>query len=464
MLNNKSIILALLCGLFLSSQLLADPRLFALAKKGRAAPIKWILDDGADIDAKEVGTGDTMLHIAAREGHTELVHLLLQRGARRMSNAAGQLPDIGGIPLLNPLAVDALQGNRLPQFGEMLLFGNQVSGFWRLPQELWRKILLLLDPEDRFVFRLTAALPRQVVDQMRLPGVLGGVSIVDNLPIIERIAVGWGPAAMSEAGPYLFVANWTEGTITIIERETFRVMDCFRLVNLIGIDMDWRQYRVHYDAVFDVVYVLRHRTGTLAALLSVHGNSGGATEVEGFAIIPTYGAEPFLNVFDRIGQHMLRLLSHKSLCALGKRFYVLRSDPIKQKDIIHVGELIEDDVIYRESIDMAGYVTGPIFATERFLFVADRAHIRVFDIPKGIHIDDIILNELPEHFIVVGNYLYVTHFQTGEVSVIKVATWRTVATLDLGGSLTRIYASGNYLYVLDQENDQVIVIDISGYR
>ena len=53
--------------------------------------ITWLLDHGADVNLAHVGTGVTALMIAALAKHTDLVKLLLERGADvSQVNHAGQ--------------------------------------------------------------------------------------------------------------------------------------------------------------------------------------------------------------------------------------------------------------------------------------------------------------------------------------------------------------------------------------
>jgi ankyrin repeat protein len=58
----------------------ADFSIHLAARLGDLARIKSLIEDGADVNAKDIG-GDTPLHIAAAKGHEEVVKLLIEKGA-----------------------------------------------------------------------------------------------------------------------------------------------------------------------------------------------------------------------------------------------------------------------------------------------------------------------------------------------------------------------------------------------
>ena len=58
----------------------ADFSLHLAARLGDIARVKSSIEDGADVNTKDIG-GDTPLHIAAAKGHEEVVKLLIEKGA-----------------------------------------------------------------------------------------------------------------------------------------------------------------------------------------------------------------------------------------------------------------------------------------------------------------------------------------------------------------------------------------------
>ena len=56
--------------------------LMAAALEGRTETVKALIEAGADVNAKDMN-GDTALTWAAGPGHTEIVEILRQAGARR---------------------------------------------------------------------------------------------------------------------------------------------------------------------------------------------------------------------------------------------------------------------------------------------------------------------------------------------------------------------------------------------
>ncbi|PYI10975.1 ankyrin [Aspergillus sclerotiicarbonarius CBS 121057] len=59
-----------------------DQKLLDAAKRGDTAKVQQLLDDGADASATDAH-GQTVLHIAAAKGLTDIAGLLLNRGAKR---------------------------------------------------------------------------------------------------------------------------------------------------------------------------------------------------------------------------------------------------------------------------------------------------------------------------------------------------------------------------------------------
>ena len=49
--------------------------------RGNKFTTQWLLDNGASVDAQN-RIGETALHYAARNNDKQMVHLLLERGAR----------------------------------------------------------------------------------------------------------------------------------------------------------------------------------------------------------------------------------------------------------------------------------------------------------------------------------------------------------------------------------------------
>ena len=55
--------------------------LIRAAERGRTEVVKLLLEKGADVNVKQIGTGATALIMASQGGHTEVVKLLLEKGA-----------------------------------------------------------------------------------------------------------------------------------------------------------------------------------------------------------------------------------------------------------------------------------------------------------------------------------------------------------------------------------------------
>jgi len=59
----------------------ATHKLFQAARSGNASDVKTALDAGADPNARLAYCRETPLHWAARNGHTDLARLLIEKGA-----------------------------------------------------------------------------------------------------------------------------------------------------------------------------------------------------------------------------------------------------------------------------------------------------------------------------------------------------------------------------------------------
>ena len=103
--NGQTDVLAFLvdAGLDVNRASLHDTPLSATARVGTVETAQWLLDHGADVNAKVEPRGATPLHTAVEEGRLEMVRLLLERGAN---------PDIlHGNPQRNALAAARFWGH-----------------------------------------------------------------------------------------------------------------------------------------------------------------------------------------------------------------------------------------------------------------------------------------------------------------------------------------------------------------
>ena len=56
-------------------------RLIVAARNGRLVAVELLLNQGADVNARDKSSGATALIVASREGHRQVVDLLLKKGA-----------------------------------------------------------------------------------------------------------------------------------------------------------------------------------------------------------------------------------------------------------------------------------------------------------------------------------------------------------------------------------------------
>ncbi|OJJ68324.1 hypothetical protein ASPBRDRAFT_199449 [Aspergillus brasiliensis CBS 101740] len=90
-----------------------DQKLLEAAAKGEAAKVEHLLDNGANVSATD-SHGQTVLHVAASQGLTDIVGILLRRGAdKNARNRSGHRPPelarlLGHIPLANKLELNLL--------------------------------------------------------------------------------------------------------------------------------------------------------------------------------------------------------------------------------------------------------------------------------------------------------------------------------------------------------------------
>lgn len=75
-----------------------DTPIIAAVRYANIAAVKVLIDYGANMEKQKIGTGDTVLHFAARFADSELMNMLVSQNPStkfiNMTNMAGMLPTL----------------------------------------------------------------------------------------------------------------------------------------------------------------------------------------------------------------------------------------------------------------------------------------------------------------------------------------------------------------------------------
>ncbi len=95
-----------------------QPALFKAAELGKISEVKALLDKGEDTEVRGIFDGATPLMVASKQGHLEIVRLLLQAKAKN----ANAVDEEGNTPLMYAV--------RHPKIVKILLDDYEISGFF----------------------------------------------------------------------------------------------------------------------------------------------------------------------------------------------------------------------------------------------------------------------------------------------------------------------------------------------
>lgn len=175
-----------LCGLFLSSG--CAPTVNRAARRGDLMSVQRMLDRGTNVDTSDVmNFSQTPLHEAAAGGHTELVKLLIARGAN-VNKTSGNLTHDHGTPLVwlhrHPCDEESLK------IAKMLVEAGadvNAESSWGTPLEIWagqknqdscsRAIVAILRDAERIKAELKERTARAAAEKARGEQVLAELAV-----------------------------------------------------------------------------------------------------------------------------------------------------------------------------------------------------------------------------------------------------------------------------------------------
>ncbi|MFI5510149.1 Ig-like domain-containing protein [Mycobacterium sp. NPDC051804] len=309
---------------------------------------------------------------------------------------------------------------------------NPTTGAWTFtPEPDARLDAYLTDIDDDVDFTINAT-DNKAITPIAVSAPIDPAEAV----VTDTVGVGDGPWGAAVSGGYLYVANSSDGTVTVINTATNTVVDTIPVgSDPIGVAVSG-----------DRLYVANGQDGTVTVI-----NTTTNTVVD--TNLATPEPDPII-----VGD----VINSPGIAASGDRLYVAHDN-----DIVTVFDTTTYTVVGAIPV---GTTPSGLAVNGDYLYVNNQADgtVTVVDTitntvvdakPATLEIDPITVGSGPIGVAASGARLYVANSGDGTVTVIDTTTQTVVDTITVGNPVGGVAVSGDRVYVSSPLDGTVTVVD-----
>jgi hypothetical protein len=442
----------------------AAPRLHDAIRAGEIPRIRWMLEQGDDLDERV--NGFTAIELAQELKRDDIVALLTAHAAhnripRREPRGIAAVASAFAQPfraLARPIQNRVIERQRQEFRNELTLAVNKVNipkkggPVLGVPDDVWSLICLRVSPVDLARMQRVCTRFWHVAHHVGAPLSTGGLGRPYDLPYVGMIQLPGGAPQVQEEGHHCsspMQLAVVDGILYI--KET--IMRSYRNGNAFGSHVERQPVYAIDPSTLAVDGPLQRRFPP--------DEQAAREELDRLRIVPQ--VRQFLRWDEsRRDENSINIFLAKKGVRIGDYWYDAR---VRGELVISALSSPKNVTVNlrHPSVEVLGEFNGFVYVNsvaDTWQMDTPRDVLVAFNVATGEQVAEIEVGRRPEMPIAVGNYLFVASREDG-VSVISIETQKVIATIKTTGKLAVV---GEHLFVGDDKLRVVYYYDISAFQ